>query len=490
MTVDACNRAPLADSSVTNEKSTTEAPLDRGVKSRTRVEGNAGRALLVFGLVSTVACFLCFVYGRRQSFFLDDWDLLAHRDGGDVGDLLRPHNEHWSTLPILVYRLLWRLFGVRTYVPYQTVLVLLHLTAGALLRAVMRRSGVGPWIATAAASLFVLFGAGYENIVWAFQIGFVGSLVFGLTQLLLADHDGLLDRRDWLGLVAGFAGILCSGFAVTMTIVVGLAMLFRRGWRIALFHTAPLAVIYLVWWVAEARDAYTRQGVALGSVGRFVRTGVGAAFDAMGQLPGAGVALGLVLVVGLTLAWRGLDRAKLRRRAALPGALLFGSIVFLVISGLGRATSFGPQFARSSRYLYLVAALLLPAVAVAAEAVAQRRRTLAPVVIALFLIGIPGNVRDLADYEPLSQPNPLPSIVQSHRQSSATSCQTAPVNRRLDKGQSLRIDGARARVFAGGGLAVALDFDPADGHTLTALDGPLSFRVVPDHPAKPVLVCG
>ena len=43
----------------------------------------------------------------------------------DLGDLLRPHNEHWSTLPILVYRVLWQLFGLRTYVPYQLVALLL-----------------------------------------------------------------------------------------------------------------------------------------------------------------------------------------------------------------------------------------------------------------------------------------------------------------------------------------------------------------------------
>jgi hypothetical protein len=72
---------------------------------------------------------------------------------------LSPHNEHWSTLPILVYRMLWRFFGLRTYVPYKLITILLHLTTAVLLRVVMRRAGVNPWIATAAASLFALFGA-------------------------------------------------------------------------------------------------------------------------------------------------------------------------------------------------------------------------------------------------------------------------------------------------------------------------------------------
>jgi len=73
----------------------------------------------------------------------------------------------------------------------------------------MHRAGVRPWSATVLASLFVLFGAGAANILWAFQISFVGSVAFGLTHLLLADHDGPFDRRDWLGLLAGFATLLC-----------------------------------------------------------------------------------------------------------------------------------------------------------------------------------------------------------------------------------------------------------------------------------------
>ena len=60
----------------------------------------------------------------------------------------------------------------------------------------------------------------YGDIVFAFQIGFDGSLVCGLAHLILADHDGPFDRRDAAGLAFGVLGLLCSGVAVTMTIVV------------------------------------------------------------------------------------------------------------------------------------------------------------------------------------------------------------------------------------------------------------------------------
>ena len=170
----------------------------------------------------------------------------------------------------------------------------------------MRRAGVGPWIATAAALLLVFFGTGAEVIVYAVNMGFVGALVLGLVQLLLADHDGPVDRRDWLGLLAGFAGLLCSSVALTMIAVVGLATLARRSWRAAALHTVPLALVYAVWFRAF-EDERTAQGVGythydLSSpqqVARFVATGVRAAFDGMGQVPGVGWALGVLLVVGL-----------------------------------------------------------------------------------------------------------------------------------------------------------------------------------------------
>jgi hypothetical protein len=66
--------------------------------------------------------------------------------------------------------------------------------------------------------------------------------------------------------------------------------------------------------------------------------------------------------------------------------------VSLCISGIGRAAAFGAESARTGRYLYVFIALALPAVAVAADAVARRWRLLAPVVLVWLLAGIPGNV--------------------------------------------------------------------------------------------------
>jgi hypothetical protein len=345
---------------------------------------------LVFAAGIVVAIPLYLAHGH-QWFFLDDWDFLAHRSLTSVHDLVSPHNEHWSTLPIIAYRVLWSVVGLH-YPPYEIVTIALHLTAAFLLRKIMLRSGVDVWIATAAALLFAFLGSGRGDIVFAFQIGFEGSLVFGLAHLILADHDGPLDGRDALGLGFGVLGLLCSGVAVTMTIVVGLAVLIRRGWRAAALHTLPLAAIYGVWYAAIGHEGYTGASATIGELRAFTQTALANVFTRIGQIWGVGVLLALVLVSGLVLAWAKLPYADFRRRAAAPAALLAGAVVFTVIAGYGRVGLGLADAAKASRYVHLLAAMTLPAIAVAADAIARRWRPLYPVMLVLLLIGIPGNI--------------------------------------------------------------------------------------------------
>jgi hypothetical protein len=358
--------------------------------------------------------------GRNEWFSIDEWDFLAARSVAHPSTLLRPHNEHWSTLPILVFRALYATVGLRSYLPYLLVVVSCHLAVGFLLYLVMRRTAIRPWIATVAASSFILFGAGYENILWAFQIGFIGALGFGLGQLLLADHDGDDHRRDGLALLSGLAGLMCSGVGVTMVVVVGLAMLLRRGWRVALVQTAPLACIYLAWFATYGHEGYQRQS-PLSQIPGFVRDLFTATFHSLGQGTVQAIVLGLLLVGGLCLAWVPMDRTLLRRTANVPIALLLGALVFTVVTGLGRAgpaVGFFTEPAAASRYQYVLAGLVVPAVAVAADAVGHRLGPWWPVVLVVFVMGIPGNLstarthaRELTAAEKLFEPGMLEASV-------------------------------------------------------------------------------
>ena len=361
--------------------------------------------VFAFCVVEAIALPLLIAWGRGSWFSIDDWDFLSSRTAGNLGDLFRAHYDHWATVPLLAYRLLWWMFGL-SYLPYQLLTIGSHLSAAALLRVLMRRVGVGGWMATIVASLFVFFGSGTENIFGAFQIMFVWAFVLGLGQLLLADHEGPLDRRDVLGLIAGCLGLLCSGVALTMIIVVGLAMLVRRGWRIALFHTGPLAALYLAWRFVAPTQAKGQSPAAYHSqtlvqVMRFVVVGVEAIFGRLGQLPGVGIALALVLVAGFVMIYIRDGLTAFRGRLAVPIALVAGAFVFLVVTGIFRAgqggglvfiAGSGAERARQSRYVYLGAAMVLPALAVAADAVSKQWRQLTVIIVALLSVGIVGNI--------------------------------------------------------------------------------------------------
>jgi hypothetical protein len=390
--------------SMSRSRAVVDAAAARKTTSRSRRSDEAGpssasqrAALICFVVILLAALVLFYVHGRSQWFWLDEWVFLAGREATSLNDLFRPHVQHWSTLPILLYRALFNAFGVRTYLPYQLPVIVLHLVVAGLLRTIVRRLCVNPWIATATAGLFALFGAAHENIVWAFQVAWQMSLVFGFVHLILADHDGPLSKRDFWGLAVGTVALTSSGLAVTMTLVVGLAVLLRRGPRPALFHTLPLAAIYAIWFVAIGRQGYDGLDMSAVSTASFAARGYMATFDALGQIPFYGWVIGGILVFGLVIAWYPLPIASLRKQAAIPIAGLVGAIAFYILNGLGRGNRVLYGSYGAGRYMNVAVALTLPALAVAADAIVRRWRAALPLIVVALLVGIPGNIDDLAN---------------------------------------------------------------------------------------------
>jgi hypothetical protein len=358
-------------------------------------------AWIVTAVAVVVAFPVIMYYGRDQWFFLDEWAFLAGREGFSADGLLRPHNEHWVTLPVIVYRTLHRIFGLNAYWPYQAVAVATHLTVAVLLRAVMRQAAVDPWVATAATILFLFLGAGRTNISYAFQMQFTGALAFGLIQLLLISRppregQGLdLDWRDALGLAAGVGALMCSSVGVAMAVAAGVAALLARGWRVALVHTVPLAVTYLAWYVAYGSEGVREDATAgVGDTVRFAVEVVGNGFDAMGQITGVGILLGGLAVLGIVLAVR--ETVAGDARVAGPVGLAVAGAVLTLIVGYGRAALPEPfSNPHEPRYLYLVVALALPIVTVGASWIAERAWWALALVIVVLLAGLPANIDKL-----------------------------------------------------------------------------------------------
>jgi len=231
------------------------------------------------------------------------------------------------------------------------------------------------------------------------QISMVGSLLLGIGHLLCADHDGPFTRRDAAGLVCGGLALMASGIGTIMAIIVGFAVLFRRGWRTAALHTAPLAVMYGAWYEAERNWlSVPLPNNPLKYAVRWNMTGERGVFVAMGNYRGVAIALAVLLVVGLVIAWRPLEVAELRKRASAPAALLLGAPTLFAIVSTQRY--WAGNVAATSRYVSMATAFTLPALAIAAQAVARRWRRITPVVGLLIVSAVPANIGKLRD--PLS----------------------------------------------------------------------------------------
>jgi hypothetical protein len=488
--------------------------------------------------------------GNDQWFFLDDWDFLSHRSATSFHDLVAPHGQHWTTLPILVYRALWWAVGIRHYWPYQLVLIVAHLGAAVLLRIIMRRAGVDAWIATAAASLFVLLGAGREDIVFAFQITFTGALALGLAHIVLADHQGPMNRRDLLGVICGVLALMFSGVGITMAVAVAVSTTIRRGWKVAAAHTAPVAAAFVVWWAAFARDVFKGAKASPGDTVAFLRDAITTVFGRMGDVPGMGWILAAVLIAGLALRWQRLSWTDFRKLDGPSVGLASAAFFFAASTGYGRAVgTSGIGSPSASRYVHILAALLLPAVALAASEFADRWRVALPLAVALFLVGLPGNVAALrasgTDKLTLGDPNtvltmarlplaqqvprsyePMPfdtfSIgwlldgVASGRvpispdddaavKAAATqfltfkqlpsrpggTCTPVPQGQpvRVDTGQRIEFDSAAVTLLRPDSGAVVGRFAAANGRSIGIVAGPMTLQIVTSPADRPVRLC-
>jgi hypothetical protein len=362
--------------------------------------------------VCVVSLIVLLWIGRDQWFFSDEWAFLVDRDLSRPGTLLEAHNGHWVTLPALLYRIDYGVFGLRSYLPYQVPVVVAHLAVVILVYLVSRRLGARPWIAALVSSAFIFFGAGSDNVLWGFQVTLAGSLLCGFVHLLLADHERPTARRDVLGLLVGAIGVTSSAVGIAMTVGVGAAVLVRRGRAAALLHTLPLAVFYAAWFAAYGRDA-SRSTSIEGRVVTFVGELMRSAFEGLGRSSLVAALLAAVAALGLAVA----VHAARRHRELGPFSIAVGLVVallsFATLTGIARIT-FGVESATSARYVHVGAALVLPLVAAGTEALTNRNRAAGAAPIILLAVAVPWNVDQLAHREPILLGDRSTVVVVAH----------------------------------------------------------------------------
>src|SRR5687768_14723889 len=217
--------------------------------ARLRTWDRATQAFVVFAAAAAVVLLLA---GRGITFGADDWAFVGQREGWDLATFMRPHNEHWSAVPVLAYKLLLATVGLRTYMPYQLVAVLLHLAVAAAAFQLIRREAGAP-LALCGAGLFLLLGYGGENMVWGFQMGWNAAMAAGAWALVLATDDPRdvrFDRRLVAAAILLIVAVASSGVGLVFIPVIGVAILLTSGPPKRLLVLAPATAVYLLWYLA------------------------------------------------------------------------------------------------------------------------------------------------------------------------------------------------------------------------------------------------
>jgi len=326
-----------------------------------------------FRLALVGACILYYVVGRHQWFVRDDWASALTRDKvldiyGWKDWLFAPQDGHWMTVPVVVYHYFTSWFGLDSYWPFLIPALAAHVGAVLLTRVLCRRNGVSEWTTTLVCSMLLVFGSGWENLVFAIQITYNFSLVAFLAQIVLVDHDGPVDRRDYIAVGVSLIGVMSSGFGPIFMVGVFVFLAMRRRWKPLLVALVPQAVAYAWWFEFWERDpAKEARPGGSAQIPAFVARGIGATFDALVSLPGLA---GLAMLATLIVAVSGQFGPRVR---AVGCAMVATTIVMFLGIGIERV-GFGLSIATSSRYVHISAMMLAPVFALAIDQLARISR--------------------------------------------------------------------------------------------------------------------
>jgi hypothetical protein len=337
---------------------------------------NAALVLLAAALL--LAAVQLLALASELTFFQDTWSFLMHRRDLTADAYLQPHNEHIVLIPVALEQLLLRLFGMGSATPEYVLLTAVLLATATLVFVYVRRP-LGPWPALMAAVLMLFLGPAWQDLLWPFQVGLVGSVLFGIAMLLALEREDRSGDAAACAFLALSVGLSSLGVAFAAGAAVDLLQKRRsRGLRRAYVVAIP-ALLYAAWyagWGHAAESHLSLHNVLVSPA--FVYEGLTASLDSLlalstiadevvGRSKWAEVVLVGLVALLLYSQWR---------RPGLPPRLwpvLAAAATFWLLAAFNH---FPGREAYSSRYLYVGAAFLLLIVANLLSGVRLGRRAL------------------------------------------------------------------------------------------------------------------
>jgi len=325
---------------------------------------------------------LLLILAADLTFFGDTWETLMNRRDFSADALFAPHNEHIVVFPVIITQIVLRVFGMGSSMP-EFVILVAGLVATAVLLFVYIQRRVGPWLALFAATLLLFLGPAFEVLLWPYEIGFVGSVCFGLAMLLALereDRKGDLLAAVFLTLSLGFSSL---GISFALAGAVAIALGPRERWLSRAYAVVVPAALFAVWYLGWGHDAETHLSLknVLASprfVAEEVSVGVGGLFGlGTSTITGSadpvwGRAILVALVVGI-----GVLVYRRRREPGIPFPGLWPVAAAATANWFLTAFNYFPgRDPSASRYQYATAVFVLAIAANLLRGVKFDRRAL------------------------------------------------------------------------------------------------------------------
>lgn len=304
-------------------------------------------AFLVLAALVAVGGLTIWFTEDGTTFYFDDWEFVISRVGHAPSVFLRPHVDHPSVFPILIYKGLLEVFGLSHYWVFRLVHIgLMELIA--VLVYLYGRPRLGPWWALLPAAALVAVGGAPEYLTFTFELTFSCSVAAALGALLAFDA-----RRDRLGSALIVVALFSSGVGITLFPAFIAEVLMRSDRRRRAWVVGLPALLYIAWWIP-----YHAAGFELSNLPytvRYVEAMYTTAVGALTTLSNLAVPFAMALALAAVAMVTG-PRSRTPR------------VWFVVLAPLGfwfatAAVRYGHQAPQTERYAYPGAVLLATLIA-------------------------------------------------------------------------------------------------------------------------------